>query len=199
MTISTHDTHPTAVWTSTTPDWADPRTIMVKAHLYWWARACRTTLRLREALTRVSIHVIAALLGLSWRLDITVLVDAEVRATDPDRAQAAVQQVLHDPDTRVMVSTPDRWRGGWRDLCSAPVGECGQIVVEPDDIDEPSTIFAVSAVVTASAIVAARDAAIVTSDSWGDITPNVNPRPIRRLNAVDCRIRRTPVRRWRVR
>jgi hypothetical protein len=68
-------------------------------------------------------------------------------------------------------------------------------VAEPDDLEDPPAIWAVSTVVTASFIVSARDATLVDGYSYGDLTPYLEAWPIRRLLAGNGDIRRTPVRR----
>lgn len=119
MIIVDLDAVPTDPSESTARGWTDASTVTVKPCPYLWARARRTARYLREALTRLGIRAISAPLRLSWRLDVTVGVDAEVVAADPDTARAAMERFLHDT-TRVVAVTPGPGLIGWRELGACP-------------------------------------------------------------------------------
>lgn len=70
------------------------------------ARARRTGLRARHALVCLARRAVSAPLGLSWRLDLTVFVDAEVVADHRESAMATLQEFLRHPQTSVVVSCP---------------------------------------------------------------------------------------------
>ncbi|WP_204012767.1 hypothetical protein [Virgisporangium aurantiacum] len=193
MIIVEPDGEPTHVSAST--GWPDGCAVAHKHRLYWSSRARRAASRLREALTGLSIRAVSAPLRLSWRLDVTVGVDAEIDAADGDSARAALQRFLHAPQTRIVMYAPDRGPTGWRELANGSVDKIHPIVAEPDDIYDPPTIWMVSTTVTSSMTAAPHDAAHVDRDSDVDITPFVVPSPIRHVIASNQTIRRTPVRR----
>lgn len=169
-----------------------------------WTRASRVAMRERERLMRLGLRAVAAPLRRSWRLALTVDVDAEIAAADPDTARGALQRFLHDT-ARVVAVTPGPGGIGQRELGRVPVERIGHIVAEPNELaDPPPSIWTVHTLVTASIIVAARDTALVHGRyfdgyAYSDLTPYTGPWPIRRLNAGPGSVRRTPIHRQRVR
>jgi hypothetical protein len=209
--VTNLDAEPADPSASTIPGWTQVSTTRVKPYRLLWAGACRAAQRTRDTLTWLGLRAVAVSLRLSWRLDVTVGVDAEVTAADPDSARTALLRFLHDT-ARVVAVTPGPGGIGWRELGGVPVEQIGGIVAGPDDLadledpedpedrEDPPAIWTVSTVVTATIMVSGRDAALVhgcyfDGYSYGDLTPYTEPWPISRLITDHGRIRRTLVRR----
>jgi len=108
------------------------------------------------ATTRSARRVVSVLLHLSWRMDVTLAVDAEIFAADPDTAAATLEEFLRQPYRRVAVySLACRGEPAvWRELGSAPIHTLRDTSV---NLDEGWDTWRVATVATASVIVAARD------------------------------------------
>jgi hypothetical protein len=163
-----------------------------------WAAARRAALRGYEGLGRFALVVVSGWLRLSWRQIPTVSVDAEVVADDRASAEELLVRFLRDPATRVVLAVPDRGPTGWRVVGGAPVDRVGAVVAVPDGFDcgsgDRSIVWQVTASVTATIAVAARDAVFLGRYCYGDLEPYLPPEPIGRLIAGHTDIRRTVVR-----
>src|SRR5262249_46644137 len=161
---------PTHPWRAAVPTALfrrSPPTAPDRPSLHLRACARRAVHNARHAGICVIRSAVSAPLGLAWRLDVTIVVDAEVVTEDRDTAKAILQRLLRDTGTHVIVYQPYRGPGGWRQMGSAPIARLHDIRIEHDGVpDEPMT-WSATAVVTASIVVAARDADTV--DSYSDI------------------------------
>ena len=200
MTITDLDQEPTDTSASSTLCWTEDSTVTITPGLYLWAFARRTARRLREALTRLGVCVVSALLRLDWRLDVAVPVDIwGVAGNDLDACFAADRLLCHAAN-HVVVSAPDAGPSGWRDLGRASVEQIHEVVAEVDTVavfGRPAKVWSVSAVITASITVAARDAHHV--GTYADIQPLASQQLMQSQISGTDRIRRTPVRRRRLR
>lgn len=127
-------------------------------------RAHALRISLRRVATRQTRRVISRLLGLSWRLQVTVCVDVDIFADDADAARAHLEAVLLHPDSRIVVYTAGRSTNTppWQPIGSAPILALHDTATSFDDLDQ---LWNVTTSVTGSIIIAAEDADDPYSDS----------------------------------
>ena len=113
-------------------------------------------LDLHEAVKRQGRRVISALLRLSWRLEVTVGVQAEIYANDPTTAQALLEELLTKADSRLVVYTAGRRTDPqpWRTITSAPIRTLHDTTTTFENISES---WIVTTYVIASVLIPAGD------------------------------------------
>jgi hypothetical protein len=113
--------------------------------------------RLQRNSIRTFRRVISAPLGLQWKFDMTVMVDAVVHADDAAAAALILQQHLNQPATRMVVACPSDDPFGWRELLSTPVAQVREVTTETEHHDDGWS-WEVSATATVTFTLTARDA-----------------------------------------
>jgi hypothetical protein len=173
-------------------------------------RLAGNTLRLaRRSLRRA----VSAALRLSWQVDVTVLVYAEVRCNDRDTAAQLFRQYLTANACQFDLVCPahERFLGqgvwaarsnrlnancaGWRTLASTPVTDLRDVAVDDNAHVDDGWPFDVVAAATARFTVAARDA---DSDMYVDLEPGSHlsaTTAVDQVHAVEHTVTLTPARR----
>jgi hypothetical protein len=123
-----------------------PRPVPLRQRLH------RTVRDIHHRLTGLPRRAHASLLGLSWHMQITLIVDATLDTADPDLAETVVRRFLTEPATRVEVS--DLWDR--HHIGAAPITTIASITVH--HINEEYDTCEVTATITTNLAVNARDA-----------------------------------------
>ena len=120
-----------------------------------------------RALPGLTRRAVSALLRLSWHLDVTVVIDAEIHAADRATAVALLQQYLQDPGTRLVAYRPSRGPEGWRPVADVTVPQLRVVTVHDghDDTDAP---WSATVIANARITVPARD---VDANIFFDVEP----------------------------
>jgi hypothetical protein len=148
-------------------------------------------------LLHLARRAVSATLHLSWQLDITVVIDADVYTDDRAGAAALFEQYLRHPQTQLTAYGPSLGPIGWRDIATGPVTAPRDVTVDDNgngngnaEINFP---WSVQALATLHITVAAGD---LDPDMYVDLEPD-GPEPgnVRNILAVIHTVTRTPVRR----
>ena len=146
----------------------------------------------RRLLRRTARRVYSAALRLSWQLDITVLLDAEVIGDDRDSVARLTQQYLLRRATHIVVVTPAGAPTGWRDLAITPITGLREMTVDDNDDRDVGWPRTVATVATIRIVLPARHA---DADLYAHVDPLPGiDRAICRIDAAVDAVTRTPVR-----
>lgn len=154
-------------------------------------RAHRIVRNTWRALPNLARRAVSAPLRLSWHLEVTVVIDAEVFAEDHTTAATLIEQYLHHPDTRLVAYCPSHGPTGWRHIASTTLTQLRDVTVEHDDHYDANDPWPVTVVATARITLPARD---VDADVYFDIEPDPQAQdPIQRVLTSHRELTRTPV------
>jgi hypothetical protein len=83
----------------------------------------------RRALPHLTRRAVSAMLRLSWQLDITVIIDADVFADDRASTATMFERHLPHPDTRLVAYGPSLGPIGWRDIATVSITDIRDVTV----------------------------------------------------------------------
>jgi hypothetical protein len=112
---------------------------------------------LQQQSVRMIRRAVSAPLGLQWKFDVTVLVDAVVYADDAAAAALVLRQYLNQPAMRMVVACLSDEPLGWCELLSIPVARVRDVITDAEHHSDGWS-WEVSATATVTFTLAARDA-----------------------------------------
>jgi hypothetical protein len=155
----------------------------------------RITRDARRALPHLARRAVSATLRLSWQLDITVIIDADVFTDDSADAAALFEQYLLHPDTRLVAYAPSDGPTGWRDIATASIAGLRDVTVAEDGNADINFPWSARALTTLRITVAADD---LDPDMYLDIEPEAPATgTVRNILTVIHTVNRTAVHRRR--
>jgi hypothetical protein len=140
-------------------------------------------------------RAISATLRLSWQLDVTVTIDADVfTGQRADAATLFTHYLLH-PQAQLTAYRPSLDPSGWRFIATGPVTALRDVTVDDDGDPEINFPWSVRALTTLRITVAAGD---LDPDMYVDVEPDGSATgTVRCVYTVIQAVTRTPVRRHR--